>query len=114
MPMAVPEDALAEVERFCEERTPPDLCDEMRLEFSVRGDGITIVERRAPWNPRLGSEWTTSHIAQLRCDDAEGRWSLHWRGSDDRWRPYNRIKASRGIRRLLAEIDDDPTGIFWG
>ena len=61
--MAVSEDALAEVERFCEERTPPDLGDQLRLECSVRGNAITIVERRPPWNPRLGSEWTTSHVA---------------------------------------------------
>ncbi|MGH2999594.1 MAG: DUF3024 domain-containing protein [Gaiellaceae bacterium] len=112
--MAVPKDELAEVERFCEERTPPDLRDQMRLECSVRGAAITIVERRAPWNPRLGSDWTTSHVAQLRHDGAEGIWSLHSRGSDDRWHPYDRIKPGRSVTRLLAEIDTDPTGIFWG
>lgn len=112
--MAVPGEALSEVERFCEERTPPALRDQMRLECSVRGGAITVVERRAPWSPRLGSEWTTSPIAQLRHDRAEGRWSLHWRGSDERWHPYERLEASHGVRRLLAEIDADPTGVFWG
>lgn len=102
-PMAVPEDALAEVERFCEERTPPDLRDQLRL-----------AERRAPWDPELGSEWTTTHIAQLRYDIAKATWSLHWRGSDDRWHPDDRVEPSRDYQRLLAEIATDPTGIFWG
>lgn len=112
--MAVPQDALPEVERFCEERTPPDLRDEMRLECSLRGDAITIVERRAPWDPQLNSAWTTSDVAQLRHDGGEGSWSLHWRGSDERWHPYDPLPQSRDLRLLLAEINADPTGIFWG
>lgn len=111
--MVVAKDALAEVVRFCQERTPPDHRDQMRLECTMRGDAITIVERRAPWNPRRGSDWTTSDVAQLRHDGAEGTWSLHWRGSDDRWHAYKRIKPGRSVTRLLAEIDADPTGIFW-
>jgi Protein of unknown function (DUF3024) len=112
--MAVPDDALAEAERFCEERTPPDLRDQLRLECSARGDAITLVERRAPWNAELTAEWTTTHVAQLRRDSANGTWSLHWRGSDDRWHPYDRVRPSSDTRHLLAEIDADPTGLFWG
>lgn len=75
---------------------------------------MTIVERRPPWNPELGSEWTTTHIAEPRYDTAKATWSLHWRGSDDRRHPDDRVKPSRDCQRLLAEIDADPTGIFWG
>ena len=112
--MAVPHGAMAEVARFCEKRTPPDLRSQMRLECSARGNAITVVERRAPWNPELSAEWTTTHVAQLRQHPANATWSLHWRGSDDRWHSYDRVKPTSDIRRLLAEIDADPTGIFWG
>jgi len=112
--MTVPEDVLSEVARFCDERTPVDHRDQLRLDCSARGNAITIVERRAPWNPGFGTDWTTSEIAQLRRDPERGTWSLHWRSSDERWHAYEEIKSSSDIRPLLAEIDADPTGIFWG
>jgi hypothetical protein len=111
--VAIRDDVFDEVTRFCAERTPADLRDQLRLEYWARGSSITIVERRAPWNPSFGTDWTTSPIAQLRRD-ARGAWSLHWRGSDERWHPYEDVKPTRGIQPLLAEIDADPTGIFWG
>jgi hypothetical protein len=113
MPMTNGNEALAEVTRFCEQRTPADLRDQLRLECSARGSTITIVERRAPWNPALGTDWSASAIGQLRRD-AGGTWSLHWRSSDERWHLYEDVKPSRDIQPLLAEIDADPTGIFWG
>jgi hypothetical protein len=106
-------EALAEVTRFCEQRTPADLRDQLRLECSARGSTITIVERRAPWNAAFGTDWSASAIGQLRRD-AGGTWSLHWRSSDERWHLYEDVKPSRDIQPLLAEIDADPTGIFWG
>jgi len=112
--MTVPRDVLAEVERFCGERTPVDLRDQLRLECSARGSAITIVERRAPWNPTFSTDWTTSEIAQLRRDPVRGTWSLHRRSSDERWHAYQDMKPSPHIRPLLAEIDADPTGSFWG
>lgn len=111
--MAIPDDVFDEVTRFCDERTPADLRDQLRLECSARGSSITIVERRAPWNSSLATDWTTSPIAQLRRD-ARGTWSLHWRGSDERWHLYEDVKPTKNVRPLLAEIDADPTGIFWG
>jgi hypothetical protein len=113
VPMTIRNEALAEATRFCEQRTPADLRDQLRLECSARGSAITIVERRAPWNPALGTDWSTLAIAQLRRD-ARGAWSLHWRGGDARWHLYEEVQPSRDVRPLLAEIDADPTGIFWG
>jgi hypothetical protein len=39
--MALPPDAVAQVERYCESR----VSDDMRVEHAVRGSTITIVER---------------------------------------------------------------------
>src|SRR5262245_60215054 len=44
MPTAVRDDAVREVAAFCERRVRVDLRGELRLEHSVRGSGITIVE----------------------------------------------------------------------
>ena len=51
-----PDAALPLVETFCEIRNPDHLRDEVLLEFSRRGNSITINERRPPWRVDLGSE----------------------------------------------------------
>ena len=109
-----PEEALAAVELFCESRVPAELRDEIRIECSRRGRAITIVERRPPWKPEYGPAWSSVHVAQLRFDDASQAWTLHWRDSSDRWHLYDQVEPTPTVDRLLAEIDADPTGIFWG
>lgn len=106
---------MAAVELFCESRVPEEHRDEIRLECSRRGDTITIVERRPPWNPELiGTDWTSLKVAQLRFDAASGQWSLYCADRNERWWAYDNIDASGSVDPLLAEIDEDPTGIFWG
>lgn len=80
----------------------------------MRGHAITIVERRPPWQPELGPEWTSVDIARLRYDADAALWSLQWKGSDNRWHPYTRVPPSHDVAPLLAEIDADPTSHFWG
>lgn len=106
---------LAAVEVFCESRVPERHRDEVRLECTRRGNTITILERRAPWNPDLiGSDWTSLKVAQLRFDPSSGRWSLYCCDRNERWWPYDDIETSTSVDPLLAEIAADPTGIFWG
>ena len=109
-----PEEALSAVDLYCESRTPQELRDEIKLECSRRGNSISIVERRPPWKPEYGPEWTSMLIAQLRFDPKSARWSLHWRDSSDRWHRYEDVPPSETVDPLLAEIDADPTAIFWG
>lgn len=111
----LPEIALAAVEVLCESRVPEQHRHEIRLGCTRRGHTITILERRAPWNPELiGPDWTSLEIAQLRFDQSSGRWSLYCRDRNEQWCPYENIGTSASIGPLLAEIDADPTGIFWG
>jgi Protein of unknown function (DUF3024) len=109
------ETALGAVEVFCDSRVSEQLREEIRLECSRRGNAITIIERRAPWNPELiGTEWTSLKVAQLRFDPSSGQWSMYCCDRNERWWPYPNIGMSASIDALLAEIDADPTGIFWG
>jgi len=48
---------------------------DVRIEHSVRGNAITIVERRPPWRDDLGSEWSSTKVAQLRYDGTN--WTLY-------------------------------------
>jgi hypothetical protein len=61
--VALPPDAVAQVERYCESRVS----------------------------------------STLYCADSNGRWWL-----------YDAAAAARDVEPLLAAIDEDATGIFWG
>jgi hypothetical protein len=114
LPPDVRETAVATVQRYCERRVPPTSRSEMRLELSVRGNSITIVERRPPWSELVGPEWTWMRIAQLRYEARSGTWALYYADREDRWWPYDFAEPSPGVDELLRALDEDPSGIFWG
>jgi len=99
---------------FCENQTPAEHADKIRVEHACRGNAITIIERRPPWREEYGPEWTTSKIAQLRFDAATGRWSLLWANHSGRWLGYDGVEPAVDVGPLLAEIGEDPYGCFWG
>jgi hypothetical protein len=41
-------------------------------------------------------------------------WTLQWRERDGKWNRYADAKPTTDVTVLLNEIDEDPTGIFWG
>jgi hypothetical protein len=114
LPPDVRETAVATVQRYCEQRVPPASRSELRLEHAVRGNSITIVERRPPWSELVGPEWTSMRIAQLRYEAGGGTWALYCADRADRWWPYDFAEPSPDIDELLRALDEDPSGIFWG
>jgi hypothetical protein len=114
IPEAIKREVTRQVEAFCDGRIPPELRDQIRLEYSVRGNAITIVERRPPWREDFGPDWSSLKVAQLRYDSPTGSWALYWRNRNERWFRYPDADPSSDIRSLLDEIDADPTCIFWG
>jgi hypothetical protein len=114
IPKAIEHEATKEVEAFCDGRVPAELRDQVRLEFSVRGNAITIFERRPPWRPDFGPNWSSVKVGQLRYEPAARAWILYCSNANGRWLRYSDAEPSNDIRSLLNEIDADPTGIFWG
>lgn len=109
-PPEIIEAADAHVRAYCEQRST----DDYRIEHELRGSSITILERRPPWNPAYGSEWSSLKVAQLRYDDRAGRWRLYSHDSSDRWHPYELASPAPEVAPLLVAIEEDRTGIFWG
>ncbi len=101
------------VGEFCRRRIPQRVLDQVRLSYKFRGNNVTIFEERAPW---IGDtkEWSSLAIAQMRYDEKTGRWTLFCADRNDRWHEYFDTLPTRNIEGLLREIDEDPTGIFWG
>jgi Protein of unknown function (DUF3024) len=62
----------------------------------------------------MGCDWTSMKVAQLRYDTSSRRWSLYCCDRNKRWWLYANAGPSASVDPLLAEIDADPIGIFWG
>ncbi len=111
--MAAPELAVAKIKRYCTDKTPPELRDKMRLEVDVRGNSVAISDCRPLWGGGPG-EWTRMKIAQLRYDPSTATWTLYWADRNSRWHRYDDVEPTRDLDVLIAEIDEDPTSIFFG
>ena len=102
------------MQRWCRARVPERVRDEVRVEADVAERHVTVVECRPPWRVDVDAEWTRSPIARFRYSKSTGLWSLFWRDRNQKFHAYARVPASARVAELLAEVDRDPTGIFWG
>ncbi len=110
--MAVSEFDLFKINRYCTGKVPTQYLDQMRIESSVRGNCVTIVECRAPWHESL-TEWSRHNVAQIRFDAEAGNWSLYRRDRKGRWYFFDLVEPGT-IDQILAAKDEDTTAIFWG
>ncbi len=113
LPVFVKALAKKKIAEFCNKRVPLHVRDKLTLSFTIRGNNITIVEDRAPWREGL-TEWTHAPVAQLRYDEEKGVWTLYCRDRNEKWWPYEQLTPTKDIDKVIATIDKDPTGIFWG
>lgn len=83
------------------------------MECEVAPRHLTLVERRAPWREEYGSQWSRLPIARLQYTQGTRRWTLYWRDRNLRFHRYEGVPPTADIQILLAEIEADPTHIFW-
>lgn len=105
---------IAAVTAYCEQRVPPHALHQVRMQAIVERHAVTLVERRVPWRPEYGPEWTTSPVARLRWSVSRRDWTLYWRDRNHRFHRYPYTQSTADITTLLDEIDLDSSGIFWG
>ncbi|MBT8225379.1 MAG: DUF3024 domain-containing protein [Dactylosporangium sp.] len=114
-PTGLPELDVARVRRYCADRVPEHVRDQIRVECEVTDRHLTIVECRPPWNPELiGPEWTRLPIARLAYTKTRRTWQLYYRDRNLRFHRFDQVPSTATIADLLAEVERDPTGIFWG
>lgn len=115
MPLPVLAKTLVEkkVGDFCKKKVPPHVLDKVNLSYKIRGNSVTIFENRAPWHPDM-KEWTSMAIAKIKFDEKTAKWTLYCADRNNKWHEYYDIEPTKDIDKILTEIDEDPTGIFWG
>lgn len=111
---SLPDLDLARFRRYVDARVPARPAAQVRMEVVVRGTAVpsSSVGRRGERTLALSGR--VSPIAQLRYDPTRASWTLHWRDRNLCWHRYDRIASVSHVDPLLAEIDSDPTAIFWG
>lgn len=80
----------------------------------VQPRASTILECRPPWRKGVGPEWTRSPIARLRYTEVRREWEIYLWDRNLELHLYDLVDPTPNIEALLAEIDADPTAIFWG
>ncbi len=110
----LPDADLAQIDRYCASRVPPEARDEMRMEHRVRGRTVTIVDCRPPWSEDLGPGWSENPQARMKYDDESAAWTLYWFDRNSKAHSYDLIDPHQSIQKILDEVERDPTAIFWG
>ena len=110
----VPPLDLARIRRFADARVPPAVRHQVRIEVEVGRSTVTLVETRAPWEPKYGPAWSRSAIASLRYSEKNQGWSLFWSDSNGAWHRYSREPPVQHVGPLLDEVDRDTHAVFWG
>jgi len=114
--MALPEFTKKTVEKtlldYCDKRVPKHIRDQLRLEFSFKGNAVVLFEVRPVWNDP--SRKTEGPVAQFKYNQTKNIWTLYWLDRHSKWHIYDRIGSTATFQKLLTEVDTDPTGIFWG
>lgn len=112
LPKAIKALVEAKLSQYCEARIPAHARDQVRLGYKFRGHSVTLFEER-PAFLQLDT-WVTIKVAQLRFDPQAQTWTLFWADRNSRWHEYYDLAPAVEFEALLAEVDADPTGIFWG
>ena len=114
--MAIPEleqkRAAVRLDKFCD-RVPSHIRDQLAYHWKVRGNQLTLFERRPAWHGKSG-EFTDRSFARFQFDPRTHRWMLKWSDRNGRFHPYEGFESVRSFDSLVDEIESDPTGIFLG
>jgi hypothetical protein len=97
---------------LCRRRTRPDLKHKLSIEYRIRGHDVLIFERRPKWNGTPG--FTESGVAKLKFTRRTRKWRLLWQRADLKWHAYQPQSRSNALVNLVAEVDADPWGCFFG
>lgn len=100
------------ITEYCEQRVPVYARHQVQMLYKRRGDLSTLFEQRPYWLDE--SQNVDTDIARISYDDKNREWRLQYRDRNERWQPYAPLMSAPSVEELLAEIDEDRTGIFWG
>ena len=100
------------VGELCRRCSPPEHADQLRTVYEVEGHSVTMYEERPPWDG-VG-EWTRRGIARFRFYRSRSEWQLYWMRQDLRWHLYDPDEMPADLASLVAVVEADKYGAFFG
>jgi hypothetical protein len=97
---------------YCETKVPHHISDQFRVEFELKGNEVKLFEYRPDQLEK--SKWVCHKVARLRKENSANSWCLYYADRNERWHLFEPYPSDKDIEKLLAEVEKDPTGIFWG
>lgn len=98
--------------RYCAPDPRPEVQRQLRHGFEFEPHGVVLFDERLLYN-RPGN-WIRQNVAKFRWVQTRAEWELYCQFSDLKWHRYEPRPTGATFEELLAEVDTDPTGIFWG
>lgn len=92
---------------------PPHVASQLRYRLDTDRNAVTVVECRAMEPEKPAADWFELFVARLRFTRSRG-WELYWPDRDSNFHLYEAAEPTQNVALLLAEIENDPTGIFFG
>jgi hypothetical protein len=92
----------SKLSRYCDNRVPVGLRDQVRVGFRFRGNSVTLYEER----PRFmrSDEWVTIVVAQFRFDPSSSLWTLYCADRNSRWHKYFDAEPTASLDELIEEV----------
>lgn len=100
------------VGKMCKRRSPPRLRDQVRITYKIANQSVEVHEERPRWNNP--EEWTNTGIAKFLYTKTTRKWKLYWMRQDRKWHLYKPLPESTTIKKLVAEVDKNSFGAFFG
>lgn len=100
------------LESYCASRIPAHIRDQVRLGYEFHGNKVHLVESRPVF--QRPDHWVDMKVAQFEFTPATRKWKLYCFDRNSKRIPYSHCQDEERFETLLAEVDKDPTGIFWG
>lgn len=97
---------------YCRGKVPPHVRDKIRIEYKIRGSEVKLFDCRPRYDDH--SIWTESPVARFKKDEKKNIWLLYCAGRNSKWHLFEPNAENKDIEKLLAEVERDTTGIFWG
>ncbi len=97
---------------LCTLRAPESIRDKLRYKYTIENHDVILYEIRPRWDK--SDEKTGRPCAKLTFVRSQNIWKLYWHRANGKWHAYGPLKSSRDLAELIAEIDTDPNGCFFG
>lgn len=93
-------------------RPPPHVREKLDLGFRIYRQSVEIFEIRPDW--RGNGQIHKFPVAKATYVKSQHVWKLYWLRQNLKWEGYEPLRKTHTIEGVVAEIDADPHGCFWG